>query len=54
VAEELNRSLGIEAQLIEGSGGVFEVEFGGKVVFSKAKLGRFPDTGAVASLIKKP
>jgi selT/selW/selH-like putative selenoprotein len=39
---------------VEGAGGVFEVEYGGKLVFSKAKLGRFPEEDEVAALIKKP
>jgi hypothetical protein len=29
------------------------VEYGEKLVFSKAKLGRFPDSGEVEALIKK-
>lgn len=33
----------IEVELIEGSGGVFEVERDGELIFSKKKLGRFPE-----------
>lgn len=29
--------------LVEGSGGVFEVQVDGKLVFSKKATGRFPD-----------
>ena len=53
MADELNKKLGIRSQLIEGAGGVFEIEYGGKLVFSKAKLGRFPEEDEVASLIEK-
>jgi len=45
--------LGLESELIPSSGGVFEIEYGGNLVFSKKKLGRFPDQGEVLGLIKK-
>jgi selenoprotein W-related protein len=38
--------------LIESSGGVFEVEMDGKLIFSKKKLGRFPDDGEIVKLVK--
>ncbi len=34
---------GVEAQLIEGDNGVFDVEVDGRRVFSKHEAGRFPD-----------
>jgi selenoprotein W-related protein len=53
LAEELKRELGVQSELIPSSGGVFEIEYGGNVVFSKKNLGRFPDEGEVLGLIKK-
>jgi selenoprotein W-related protein len=53
LAEELTRELGIESQLVKSSGGVFEVEYGDDLIFSKKEIGRFPDIGEVVSLIKK-
>ena len=44
--------LNVDAELIAGSGGVFEVSIDGKKVFSKKALGRFPDDGEVAELIE--
>jgi selenoprotein W-related protein len=38
--------------LIEGSGGIFEVEVDGEVLFSKAVAGRFPEEGEVTALIR--
>jgi len=35
--------------MIEGSGGVFEVRADGKLIFSKAKTGRFPEDDEVLS-----
>jgi len=48
----LNKGLGVHSELIPGSGGEFEVEYGGKLVFSKRKLGRFPNGGEVTRLIQ--
>jgi selenoprotein W-related protein len=49
----LKNELGLEPELVRSSGGVFEIELDGKLIFSKKKLGRFPDDGEVTSLIKK-
>jgi selenoprotein W-related protein len=49
----LNRELGIHSELIASSGGVFEIEYGGKKVFSKKELGRFPNDKEVVDLIKR-
>ncbi len=38
--------------MIRGSGGVFEIEYNGDLMFSKKKVGRFPDEGEVVGLIK--
>jgi selenoprotein W-related protein len=41
---ELNRKIpGVKVTLIEGSGGVFEVKKDDQLIFSKKKIGRFPD-----------
>jgi selenoprotein W-related protein len=45
--------LGLESELIPSSGGVFEIEYGGNLVFSKKRLGRFPNQGEVLALIRK-
>jgi len=33
----------VQIELIEGSGGVFEVSTRGKKIFSKKQMGRFPE-----------
>jgi len=38
--------------LIESSGGVFEVEYHDRLIFSKKALGRFPADGEVQAIIK--
>ncbi len=41
----------MNVELVEGSGGVFEVDVAGKRVFSKKTLGRFPAYQEVPTLI---
>jgi selenoprotein W-related protein len=39
-----------EVELVESSGGVFEVSRDGKLLFSKKQLGRFPTDAEVDAL----
>jgi selenoprotein W-related protein len=48
----LERELGLTSRLVASSGGVFEVEYQGELIFSKKSLGRFPETGEVLGLLK--
>lgn len=44
MADEIRENLSeVEVELIEGSGGAFEVRRDGDLVFSKLSAGRFPD-----------
>jgi len=49
----LKDELGKSAELIESSGGVFEIELNGKLIFSKKKLGRFPEEGEILAILKQ-
>ena len=40
---EIKRQRNIEARLIKGQGGQFEVVLDGKLIFSKKQSGRFPE-----------
>jgi selenoprotein W-related protein len=51
LAAELQEALGETAELVESSGGVFEVEYQGNLIFSKKLLDRFPNEGEILSLI---
>jgi selT/selW/selH-like putative selenoprotein len=42
---------GIATQLIEGSGGAFEVRVNGKLVFSKLKQFRFPENEEILDIL---
>ena len=43
----------LEFKMIPSSGGIFEVTLGDKLLFSKKKLGRFPELDEITGLIKK-
>ena len=49
---ELNESLGVQAHLLEGDKGIFDVKVDDKLVFSKFKEDRFPYLGELTSVIK--
>jgi selT/selW/selH-like putative selenoprotein len=42
----------VKPKLIEGKDGVFDVVVDGQLVFSKHRVGRFPDTGEVEAAIR--
>jgi selenoprotein W-related protein len=52
LAAELQQAFGAQTRLIKGRDGVFEVTVDGDLVFSKRSLGRFPEPGEVAGLLK--
>jgi selT/selW/selH-like putative selenoprotein len=41
------RFAGVEVELIEGSGGAFEVRRDGELIFSKLQAGRFPEDAEI-------
>ncbi len=53
MAAEIKEALNIDVDFIKGSGGVFEVKVDDNQVFSKAKVGRFPNFDEVVGLIQK-
>jgi len=52
LAAELESKLNESTQLIQSSGGVFEVEDNGTLIFSKKALGRFPADYEVLDIIR--
>lgn len=51
MAAELKRSRGIDAKLMKGAGGQFEVVLDGRLIFSKKALGRFPEPNEILGKI---
>ena len=48
--DRFSRIDGAEVELVEGSGGVFEITFNGELVYSKKATGRFPTPEEVESI----
>jgi selT/selW/selH-like putative selenoprotein len=51
LAAEIRKARGIESRLIKGSGGQFEVVLDGRLIFSKKKEQRFPETTEILEMI---
>jgi selT/selW/selH-like putative selenoprotein len=52
LAASLKQEFGVEAELIRGTNGVFDVAVDGQLVFSKHQLRRFPEDGEVEAAIR--
>jgi selT/selW/selH-like putative selenoprotein len=53
LANTIKDKYATESELIRSSGGVFEVFKDGNLIFSKHKLGRFPEDKEVLDLLAK-
>ena len=52
LAAEINESLNIEIEMIEGGKGIFDVKVGDRLVFSKYNVNRFPFLGEISEILK--
>jgi len=52
LADDIKKDLNIEAELIESSGGVFEVMKDDELIFSKKALRRFPTTDEIIAKLQ--
>lgn len=48
----MKNEFGVDAELIRGTNGVFDVEVDGELVFSKHRAQRFPNDGEVEAAIR--
>ena len=53
LAEELQREFNVNAELVPGSNGIFDVVIDGNLIFSRASESRFPEQGEITGKIKK-
>ena len=53
LADSLQSELGIESELVKGSGGAFEVKCDNKLIFSKLQTGRFPTEAEIKEKIRQ-
>ena len=49
--ESIQSKFGVKAELIKGTGGVFEVRLNNSLIFSKKDLGRFPNENEIESIL---
>ena len=52
LAAAIKKEMGLDAELIAGERGVFDVAADGKRLFSKHAAGRFPDSGEIITALK--
>ena len=53
LAAEIKKQLGLESQLVRGSGGIFEVSVDGERIFSKKAEGRFPSEKEIVDKLRE-
>ena len=53
MAAEIERELGLESELVGGSGGIFEVRLDAAVVFSNHQAGGVPDPATVIEALRQ-
>ena len=53
LAAKIKERFGLEAGLVRGSGGVFEVSIDAKLVYSKKQTGQFPEDRDIFEAIQK-
>ncbi len=49
----MRKTFGVEAKLLPGVSGIFDVIVDDELIFSKFETGRFPDPGEVVSRLKQ-
>lgn len=52
MAATLKKELGIDSELVRGSGGIFVVNVDGKPIFSKRDEGRFPSEREIVDMLR--
>ena len=53
LADKINSDLAdANVEIVEGSGGVFEVTFDGKLIYSKKETGEFPEEQDILNILK--
>lgn len=53
LAQEIERELHVQPELVKGDDGVLDVLVDGELVFSKHRDGRFPAPGELARIIRE-
>jgi selenoprotein W-related protein len=51
LAAAIKSDSGVDAKLIGGAGGIFDVKVDGKMIFSKHETGRFPEDAEILEML---
>jgi selT/selW/selH-like putative selenoprotein len=52
LAADIKQAVGVEPELLKGDSGIFDVVADGKLVFSKHRDGRFPDSAEIIRALR--
>jgi selenoprotein W-related protein len=53
LAAAIRDEFDVEAELVKGDNGIFDVEVDGRNIFSKHEVGRFPENDEVLALLRQ-
>ena len=53
LAVAISDDFGVEAELIEGKNGIFDIVVDGDLIFSKQKVGRFPENSEILEMLRR-
>jgi selenoprotein W-related protein len=53
LADAIRKAVGVDAQLIPGGGGIFDVAVDGRRIYSKHETGQFPTDQEIVSQLPK-
>lgn len=53
MAAEIKRTLGLDSELVRGSGGIFVVSLENETLFSKKEEGRFPTESEIVEKLRE-
>ncbi len=52
MADEIKKNFSVEARMVKGKDGVFDVTVDGKLIFSKHSVGRFPSEDEILGQLR--
>jgi selenoprotein W-related protein len=53
LADRIKSEFGVQPELVGGSGGIFDVQVDGKLIYSKHETGRFPKDQEVLEQLRE-
>ena len=53
MAADIKSEIGVEADLVRGGGGIFDVTVDGERIYSKQEVGRFPENEEILAQLRQ-